>query len=35
MNMLQNPVHKQVDLAEAFLDIVLKLLRHLRADIPL
>ena len=32
--MLQNPVHKQVDLAEALLDIVPKLLRRLRADIP-
>lgn len=33
--MLQNPVHKKVDLAEALLDIVPKLLRRLRADIPL
>ena len=33
--MLQNPVHKQVDLAEALLDIVPKHLRRLRADIPL
>lgn len=33
--MLQNPVHKQVDLAEALLDIVPKILRRLRADIPL
>lgn len=31
--MLQNPVHKKVDLAEALLDIVPKLLRRLRADI--
>jgi MarR family transcriptional regulator, organic hydroperoxide resistance regulator len=34
-DMLQNSVHKQVDLAEALLDIVPKLLRRLRADIPL
>src|SRR6266567_5002784 len=34
-DMLQNPVHKQVELAEALLDIVPKLLRRLRADIPL
>ena len=33
--MLQNPVHKKVDLAEALLDIVPKLLRRLRADISL
>jgi MarR family transcriptional regulator, organic hydroperoxide resistance regulator len=33
--MLQNSVHKKVDLAEALLDIVPKLLRRLRADIPL
>jgi len=33
--MLQNPVHKKVDLSEALLDIVPKLLRRLRADIPL
>jgi MarR family transcriptional regulator, organic hydroperoxide resistance regulator len=33
--MLQNPVHKKVDLAEALLDIVPKLLRRLRGDIPL
>jgi DNA-binding MarR family transcriptional regulator len=33
--MLQNPVQKQIDLAEALLDIVPKLLRRLRADIPL
>jgi DNA-binding MarR family transcriptional regulator len=33
--MLQNPVHKQVDLAEALLDIVPEFLRRLRADIPL
>lgn len=33
--MLQNPVHKKVDLAEAFLDIVPKLLRRLQADIPM
>ena len=33
--MLQNSVHKQVELAEALLDIVPKLLRRLRADIPL
>ena len=33
--MLQNPVRKQVELAEALLDIVPKLLRRLRADIPL
>ena len=31
--MLQNPVHKKVDVAEALLDIVPKLLRRLRADI--
>ncbi|HYX49773.1 MAG TPA: hypothetical protein VE843_08520, partial [Ktedonobacteraceae bacterium] len=31
--MLQNPVHKKVDLAEALLDSVPKLLRRLRADI--
>ena len=35
MNMLQNPVHKKVDLAQALLDIVPRLLRRLRADIPL
>ncbi len=34
-DMLQNSVHKQVDLAEALLDIAPKLLRRLRADIPL
>jgi DNA-binding MarR family transcriptional regulator len=33
--MLQNSVHKQVDLAEALLDIAPKLLRRLRADLPL
>jgi DNA-binding MarR family transcriptional regulator len=33
--MLQNPVHKKVDVAEALLDIAPKLLRRLRADIPL
>ena len=33
--MLQNSVHKKVDLAEALLDIAPKLLRRLRADIPL
>ena len=33
--MLQNPVKKQIDLAESLLDIVPKLLRRLRADIPL
>ena len=33
--MLQNSVHKQVDLAESLLDLVPKLLRRLRADIPL
>ncbi len=33
--MLQNPVHKKIELAEALLDIVPKLLRRLRADIPL
>ncbi len=33
--MLQNPVDKQVELAEALLDLVPKLLRRLRADIPL
>jgi DNA-binding MarR family transcriptional regulator len=33
--MLQNSVHKQVDLAEALLDIAPKLLRRLGADIPL
>ncbi|MGZ3610897.1 MAG: MarR family transcriptional regulator [Ktedonobacteraceae bacterium] len=33
--MLQNTVHKQVDLAESLLDIVPKILRRLRADIPL
>ena len=33
--MLQNAVHKKVDLAEALLDIAPKLLRRLRADIPL
>lgn len=33
--MLQNPVYKKVDLAETLLDIVPKLLRQLRADIPL
>jgi DNA-binding MarR family transcriptional regulator len=32
--MLQNPVHTQIDLAEALLDIVPKLLRRLREDIP-
>lgn len=35
MQMLQNSVHKQVDLAESLLDLVPKLLRRLRADIPL
>ena len=33
--MLQNSVHKKVDLAESLLDIVPKILRRLRADIPL
>jgi MarR family transcriptional regulator, organic hydroperoxide resistance regulator len=33
--MLQNSVHKKVDLAESGLVIVPKLLRRLRADIPL
>jgi hypothetical protein len=33
--MLENPVHKKVGLAETLLDIVPKLLRRLRADIPL
>ena len=33
--MLQNQVDKQVDLADALLDLVPKLLRRLRADIPL
>ena len=33
--MLQNPVKKQIDLAESLLDIVPKLLRRLRADVPL
>ena len=33
--MLQNSVDKKVDLAEALLDIAPKLLRRLRADIPL
>ena len=33
--MLPNSVHKQVDLADALLDIAPKLLRRLRADIPL
>ena len=33
--MLQNSLHKKVDLAEALLDIAPKLLRRLRADIPL
>jgi MarR family transcriptional regulator, organic hydroperoxide resistance regulator len=33
--MLQNSVHKKVDLAETLLDIAPKLLRRLRADIPL
>jgi DNA-binding MarR family transcriptional regulator len=33
--LLQNPVQKQVDLAETLLDVVPKLLRRLRADIPL
>jgi DNA-binding MarR family transcriptional regulator len=33
--MLQNSVHKQMDLAEALLDITPKLLRRLRADLPL
>ena len=33
--MLQNPVHNQVELAEALLHIVPKLLRRLHADIPL
>jgi DNA-binding MarR family transcriptional regulator len=33
--MLHNPVKKQIDLAEALLDVVPKLLRRLRADIPL
>jgi DNA-binding MarR family transcriptional regulator len=35
MNMVQNSVHKQVDLAQALLDITPKLLRRLRADLPL
>jgi DNA-binding MarR family transcriptional regulator len=35
MDLLQNPVHKQVELAEALLDIVPEFLRRLRADIPL
>ncbi len=33
--MILNSVHKRVDLAEALLDIVPKLLRRLRADLPL
>ena len=33
--MLQNSVHKQIDLAEALLDIAPKLLRRLRGDLPL
>ena len=33
--MLQNSVQKQIDLAEALLDIAPKLLRRLGADIPL
>ena len=33
--MLQNMIDKQVDLAEALLDLVPKLLRRLRADVPL
>ncbi len=33
--MLQDPVQRQVDIAEALLDFVPKLLRSLRADIPL
>lgn len=33
--MVQNSVHKQVDLAAALLDITPKLLRRLRADLPL
>ncbi len=33
--MLQNSVHKKFDLAESLLDIVPKILRRLRADIPL
>ncbi len=33
--MVQNSVYKRVDLAEALLDIAPKLLRRLRADLPL
>ncbi|HXX76902.1 MAG TPA: MarR family transcriptional regulator [Ktedonobacteraceae bacterium] len=33
--MLQNTIDKHVDLAEALLDLVPRLLRRLRADIPL
>jgi DNA-binding MarR family transcriptional regulator len=33
--MVQNSVHKHVDLAAALLDITPKLLRRLRADLPL
>jgi DNA-binding MarR family transcriptional regulator len=33
--MTLNSVHKQVDLAEALLDVAPKLLRRLRADLPL
>ena len=33
--MLQNSVHKKFDLAESLLDVVPKILRRLRADIPL
>jgi len=33
--MIQNSVHKRVDLAETLLDIAPKLLRRLRADLPL
>jgi len=33
--MVQNSVHEQVDLAEKLLDIAPKLLRRLRADLPL
>jgi DNA-binding MarR family transcriptional regulator len=34
-HMLQNQVDKKIDLADALLDLVPKLLRRLRADIPL
>jgi DNA-binding MarR family transcriptional regulator len=35
MIMILNSVHKRVDLAEALLDMAPKLLRRLRADLPL